>query len=59
MQKWSESWKVKNPDWRYILWTDDDNRKLIQSDFSWFLSTYDAMPDNINRKYLKTLASTI
>ncbi|KAI9208644.1 nucleotide-diphospho-sugar transferase [Polychytrium aggregatum] len=48
-QKWSDSWKRHHPTWTYILWTDDMNRKLIETSFPWFLDTYDALPKNINR----------
>ena len=28
---WSESWKKFNPDWQYILWTDEDvNARILE-----------------------------
>lgn len=33
----------------YRLWTDEDNRNLIQTHFPWFLQQYDAYPQNIQR----------
>ncbi|KAI9199485.1 nucleotide-diphospho-sugar transferase, partial [Polychytrium aggregatum] len=47
--RWADSWKQHHPDWIYILWTDEMNRDLVQREFPWFLSTYDALPHNINR----------
>ncbi|KAI9208643.1 nucleotide-diphospho-sugar transferase [Polychytrium aggregatum] len=47
--QWSDSWKQHHPTWTYILWTDDMNRKFIETSFPWFLDTYDALPKNINR----------
>lgn len=38
-----------NPDWEYILWTDEDLRNLIKNDYSWFLETYDGYPHHIQR----------
>jgi hypothetical protein len=31
------------------LWTDDDNRALVQHHYPWFLATYDAMALNVSR----------
>lgn len=46
---WQDSWRNHNPNFTYIFWTDDDNRKLIQDFYPWFLSTYDALPKTIQR----------
>lgn len=40
---WPSSWKQHNPDWVYTLWTDDDNRRLVQRHYPWFLDTYDSL----------------
>ena len=34
---------------QYILWTDDDNRNLIATEFPWFLDQFDAYPYGIQR----------
>lgn len=47
--EWIASWKSAHPGWRYRLWTDADNRRLIQEAFPWFLDTYDAYPLDIHR----------
>ncbi|KAJ3081106.1 hypothetical protein HK102_002580, partial [Quaeritorhiza haematococci] len=47
--KWSSSWKRLHPTWEYRLWTDDDNRALVESHYPWFLETYNSFPKNILR----------
>ena len=27
-KKWSNTWKTKNKDWKYMFWSDDDLRNL-------------------------------
>lgn len=46
-QDWQSSWQLNHPDWEYRLWTDADNRALIQSDYPWFLDIYDSLPRSI------------
>ena len=49
---WKESpvsWKKHHPDWQYILWTDENNRNFIKTEFPWFLSYYDTYEYNIQR----------
>ena len=48
-QGFCQSWQQIHPGWEYRLWTDDDNRTLIQTEFPWFLETYDAYPHAIQR----------
>ncbi|KIW17559.1 hypothetical protein PV08_04753 [Exophiala spinifera] len=43
-QRWSTSCRQQHPDWEYILWTDEDNEKLVATHFPWLLSTYQALP---------------
>jgi len=52
--KWKEyhqTWKNKfpEPEYKHILWTDEDNRKFIKDNYEWFLKTYDNYPKNIQR----------
>ena len=44
-----EYWKKLNPEYEFRLWTDDDNRKLIEEQFPYFLETYDSYERNIQR----------
>lgn len=44
-----ESWKKHFPDFEYKMWTDEDNLKLIETDYPWFLETYKKYPKKINR----------
>ena len=47
--RWSQIWKDRHPDWEYRLWTDNDNRDLVQRFFPSFLPLYDSLPANIMR----------
>ncbi len=44
-----QTWRDFLPNWEYILWTDEMNRKFVQTHFSHFLDKYDAYPTNIQR----------
>ncbi|WP_276089681.1 glycosyltransferase [Pedobacter sp. JY14-1] len=44
-----ETWIKLHPDWTYILWTDEDNRRFIQNHFPSFLEKFDSYPTNIQR----------
>ena len=46
---WSNTWKLHNPDYQYILWDDADNRAFIADNFPWFLRIFDGYAKNINR----------
>lgn len=46
---WSNSFKNKNPDFKYRLWDDKDNRAFIAKNFPWFLEKYDNFPAEIYR----------
>lgn len=40
---------MNHPDWEYKYWSDEDNRKLIEEHYSWFLPTYDKYAYPIQR----------
>ena len=49
---WEESPKSIQkhmPDWKYVLMTDEDNRKMIKEHFPDFLECYDSLPYHIQR----------
>ncbi len=46
---WSQHIKEVNPEWEYVLWTDKQNRKFIETYYDWFLPTYDSYDKNIKR----------
>ncbi|KAJ3024800.1 UNVERIFIED_CONTAM: hypothetical protein HDU68_007766 [Siphonaria sp. JEL0065] len=46
---WTKTWRSLNPDYEYKLWTDADNRKIIETDYPWFLETFDGFEDPIMR----------
>lgn len=43
------TWWEHHPAWRFVLWTDADNRRLIAERYDWFLQVYDAFPRAIQR----------
>ena len=49
LKKWQESWKKYNPDFEYVLWDDDDNRKFITEHFPSFLEIYNSYNVEIKR----------
>jgi len=46
---WRSTFIRNNPDFKCVLWDDDDNREFIAERFPWFLSTYDRLPAAIFR----------
>ena len=38
-----------NPEWQFVIWTDEDNRELIRLHYPLFLSTYDTYDMGIKR----------
>lgn len=58
-ERWRDyhvSWRRHNPSWELVLWTDADNRRLVEQHYPWFLATYDSFDRDIQRvdaaKYL-------
>ena len=48
-EEWSHSCRQANPDWEWVLWTDEDNMKLVEKYAPWFATTYDALHSEIYR----------
>ena len=48
-RQWQKTWLDNHPTWKYMFWTDDDNRELIADKFPQFLSIYDNLPSSIER----------
>ena len=48
-ETWSRSCRTHNPDWEWVLWTDQDNDALVGLHYSWFADTYKALPSPVNR----------
>ena len=46
---WQQSWFDANPGWKYMFWTDLDNRQLVADFYPDLLYTYDILPKNISR----------
>ncbi|CAE8642918.1 unnamed protein product [Polarella glacialis] len=50
MAKYVASWhKCLGEDWEINLWTDEQNRKIVQEHAPWFLPTYDSYDQKIKR----------
>lgn len=48
-REFHETWRRHHPDWEIRVWTDEDNRQLIEQEHPWFLSTYDSFERDIQR----------
>ncbi|RBP50649.1 FkbM family methyltransferase [Arenicella xantha] len=48
-KSFAESWKLHHPDWDYILWTNADGLRFVESFYPKFLPTYLAYPHDIQR----------
>jgi hypothetical protein len=48
-KRWSAGCRKHHPDWEWVLWTDDDNLKLVQTYFPWLEETYNNLPGPIYR----------
>ena len=48
-EEWSHSCRQANPDWEWVLWTDEDNMKLVEKYAPWFAKTYEALHSEIYR----------
>ena len=47
--RWASSLRQHNPRWKYRLWTDADNRRLVASHYPDLLSMYDGYKSPIQR----------
>lgn len=48
-EEWSSSCRAAHPDWEWVLWTDEDNRRLVERDAPWFIDTYESLQSEIYR----------
>lgn len=48
-EEWSHSCRAANADWEWVLWTDEDNLKLVERFAPWFLDTYEDLKTEIYR----------
>ena len=48
-REWSESCRKINPEWEYILWTDEDNARLVENHAPWFLDIFQDLKSEIYR----------
>jgi len=49
-QRWSRVWRsLHGPTWVYVLWTDEDNRKLTRDYYPEYLYAYNSLPREIYR----------
>lgn len=47
--EWQKTWLINHPDWKYMFWTNEDNRKFVAENYGWFLDLYDSFPRDIQR----------
>jgi len=47
--RWSQTWCDQYTNWRYHLWTDDENDLFVKTKFPWFYSTYQQLTPAILR----------
>ena len=48
-EQWSLSCREMNPDFEWVLWTDEDNRRLVKKYAPQFLAKYDRLKSEIYR----------
>ena len=46
---WSRTWCDQYTDWRFHLWTDDENDRFVSTKFPWFYPTYRQLSPSILR----------
>lgn len=46
---WSDTWRANHPDWEWVLWTDEDNKALVERYFPWFKESYAQLKGEIFR----------
>ncbi|KAH7020758.1 uncharacterized protein B0I36DRAFT_252631 [Microdochium trichocladiopsis] len=47
--QWSRTCREQHPGWEWVLWTDEDNRGLIEARYPWLEETYNRLPGKIYR----------
>lgn len=47
--QWSDTWRMHHPDWEWVLWTNEDNRALVELHFPWFKKAYEDLGYEILR----------
>lgn len=48
-QEWSLSCREKHKGWEWVVWTDEDNLRLVQQHFPWLEDVYNGLPGVIYR----------
>lgn len=48
-ERWSSSCRRQHEDWEWVLWTDEDNLKMVKRFFPWILDLYQNLPGPIYR----------
>jgi mannosyltransferase OCH1-like enzyme len=47
--RWRQTWCQQYSDWRYHLWTDDENDLFVKTKFPWFYPTFKQLSPAILR----------
>ena len=48
-QEWSDSCRGVNLEWEYVLWTNEDNVRLVETHAPWFVDTFKGLKSDIYR----------
>ena len=48
-KQWSTTWSRVNVGWLHVVWSDEENRQLVQQHYPSLLPFYDSLPVNICR----------
>lgn len=48
-KRWSDTCRRQHPDWEWVLWTDEDNLRLVKEYFPWLEDIFLSLPGNIYR----------
>ena len=48
-QEWGDTCRKINPEWEHVLWTDEDNARLVEMHAPWFLDTFQDLKSEIYR----------
>ena len=49
MKAWVSKWRVTNPDWMYVFWTDASSRAFVAKYFKPLLKTYDGLEFGVQK----------
>lgn len=48
-QACADSWRIHHPEYKYVLWDDEENHDFVKSEFGWYYKTWMSFDKNIKR----------